>query len=151
MLISPTTYQRFGGFRRFSLFAICIVGIIVLLNNFKDIYHIKRTLTNSASQSANENSTYMSQIYTALSNLKCPPPQVLKCPPVKTTPLPVCPVKKFNFNDNQCFRFPHGMNTTVIDLFEDIMDSPKKPTKGNSIFFVETSCATNGIFRLKPR
>lgn len=57
-------------------------------------------------------------------------------------------------NEKLCYR----LNTTVLDtfeisldLFDDIMESKKKPTHDKSIFFHETSCVDDGLFRLNPR
>lgn len=53
----------------------------------------------------------------------------------------------------QCFR----LNTVNIDdislinFFEDVMESKRKPTPGRTIFFHETSCSKDGLVHLNAR
>lgn len=95
----------------------------------------------------------------------CPAcPSCATCPPevIKTVTLPcnksTCPEcppkpKKFNYDDVECYRFAYK-NSTPIDFLEELSVSPRAPTKGNTIFFVETSYANktkNGTVYLDSR
>lgn len=56
----------------------------------------------------------------------------------------------FKYKDFKCFQFPKNVTQPIV-LLEDVMDSPRQPTPGKSIFFIETSCAKDGLINLKPR
>lgn len=71
----------------------------------------------------------------------------VNCPTLP--PLPT-PPKPFKFEDVACFRFPNT-NQTPIMLLESVMESKRMPRKGESIFFVETSCSKDGVINLNPR
>lgn len=49
----------------------------------------------------------------------------------------------------QCFRLKP--DTLGVVYFEDVLESKKHPTPGKSIFFHETSCATDGLVHLNAR
>lgn len=49
----------------------------------------------------------------------------------------------------KCFR--HTATDINIKFLEDVMESPRKPTPGKSIFFHETSCSKDGLIRLNGR
>lgn len=54
----------------------------------------------------------------------------------------------------RCFRLNAeaiGKDDVSINFFEDVMESPRKPTPGRSIFFHETSCSKDGLVHLNAR
>lgn len=63
---------------------------------------------------------------------------------------PTCSTTNFTFEEFKCFRI-NKINETIIDQVEDVLDSPRKPTPGNSIFFIMTSCTGDGVIPMKPR
>lgn len=48
----------------------------------------------------------------------------------------------------ECYRIA---NSTPIEFLVDILDGDVQPTDGNAIFFIETSCANDGLIHLSPR
>lgn len=56
----------------------------------------------------------------------------------------------FILENVECYKFSHK-NTTPIKFLDDIMDSPRKPTNGKSIFFIEASCSTDGRVNIHPK
>lgn len=71
----------------------------------------------------------------------------VECSKAATCPTPA---KKFNYIDFECFQFTKK-NQTPIDFLEDVQLSKREPQKGNTIFFLETSCANDGLLHLTPR
>lgn len=66
---------------------------------------------------------------------------------------PDCPntePKKFKYENFECYQFPKNV-TTPIKLLEDVTDSARKPRKGKTMFFIETSCSKNGLINLNSR
>lgn len=85
---------------------------------------------------------------------------VMHPPPIVETVTPsgnniTCPTfapesKKFDYADVECYRFA-SKNSSSIEFLEELTQSSRQPTKGNTIFFTETSCAGNGTVHLEPR
>lgn len=53
----------------------------------------------------------------------------------------------------QCFHLnaANGDEMSKINFFDDIMESKRMPTPGQSIFFHETSCSKDGLVYLNAR
>lgn len=53
----------------------------------------------------------------------------------------------------ECFRLKEmvGGDGPTVKLFENVLESKRKPTPGKSIFFHETSCSKNGLMILNAR
>lgn len=83
--------------------------------------------------------------------VSCPKTTVCNCPSCKDSIVVIKPNKTDEFKyDELCYTFANK-NTTKIKLFDDILTAKKKPVKGNSIFFIETTCARNGTVMLNER
>lgn len=57
-------------------------------------------------------------------------------------------------NMKKCFRHKSVVETEAnhaIIFLDDIMQAKKRPQKGRSIFFHETTCSENGLVRLNAR
>lgn len=60
------------------------------------------------------------------------------------------PEKEFLSDKDECYELARTSQSTV-DLLQDVMDSAKKPKMWSSVFFLDTSCAKDGLISLTPR
>lgn len=60
------------------------------------------------------------------------------------------PPKRIKFEEFACYQSAKNIEIPV-ELLEDILESEKQPSKGKAIFFIETSCARDGLIHLTPR
>lgn len=65
--------------------------------------------------------------------------------------IPKFPIpRKFQaFEYSRCYRLP--IIERPIDYFEDILDAPKQPKSGKTVFFHETTCSTTGVVSLNAK
>lgn len=115
------------GFRRFVTHAAVLSIVIILLYLSKE--HLETELLSKLSK---------------LVSLPVENVTTVTCPPLPSPP------EKFRYEDFACYQLPQNVSE-VDDLLEDIMESDRKPSKGNTIFFVEASCGFNGEINLNPR
>lgn len=131
---------------------ICLMSIAIFLLIYWRSLHINiRKLTTSIEKASVNNKTYLAQFDQIMNNIICPAKATAapKCPPSPLiNPKQNCTIEEFVFEDFKCYQ---RKNVTPIDLLEDVMDSPRKPRLGKTIFFVETQCTDNSIIKLSPR
>lgn len=147
---SMNGYQR-SACRHWSIRLLWTLFIIFIVWNVLAI-RVKTSMLNHLLTSIQDYKSRPSEAPQCPPVPKCPPIPELKCPSVpQAQNSPKAPESQKEKFEEKCYKFTYK-NETTIEFLEDLMDSPRKPRKGESVMFTDTSCAgDSGQFVIAPK